>query len=155
MPESQFGQTPGSLAATLDELVALARHLRATPADAPKRLTRLEGLAQMLRYFTVPSFDLEAEDAGYPIGLNTRCSWHDCSRTWHDLDACLLNFAPRGEPPLWLCRDHHPPLSDGGIRPPGYQSDNASREEIELARREALAKLDREELRAVNPRVGG
>jgi len=153
MPESQFGQTPGSLAATLDELVALARHLRATPADAPKRLTRLEGLAQMLRYFTVPSFDLEAEDAGCPIGLNTRCSWHDCSRTWHDVDACLLNFAQRDEPPIWLCRDHHPPLTDGGVRPPGYQPDAVARDALESSRREVLSTITRDQLRVVNTRV--
>lgn len=158
MPESQFGTTPDSLVATLDELVALARHLRETPASIPDRLTRLEGLSQMLRYFTVdrliyslPSSTTES----WPIALTTHCAHATCSRTWRDHDACLLNFAPRDTPPIWLCRDHHPPLSDGGIRAPGYQTDTATRESIESSRKAALAKLSRDELRTVNPRVGG
>ncbi len=153
MPDSQFGHSPGTLGATLDELVALARGLRAQPDRVPASLTRLEGLCKMLGYFTMQRF--EPQDGQPAISTLTHCSWHDCSRTWRDYDACLLNFAPRGEPPIWLCRDHYPPLSDGGIRPPGWQPDTATREAVESARRDALARLSRDELRAVNPRVGG
>lgn len=129
MFDSQFGITPGSLAATLDELVALARGMRETPAIIPSRLTRLEGLAQMLAYFVAPHVPalIDPSDA-WPIALTTHCAHASCSRTWRDHDACLLNFAPRDTPPIWLCRDHHPPLRDGGIRPPGWQPDTASRE---------------------------
>ncbi len=153
MSESQFGNSPGTLSATLDELVALARALRAHPDRVPASLTRLEGLCQMLGYFTAQAVpDIDGQSA---ISALTHCAFHDCTRTWRDYDACLLNFAARGEPPLWLCRDHHPPLSDGGVRPPGYVTDEAAREGVESARRDALARLSRDELRAVNPRVGG
>lgn len=156
MTESQFGTTPGSLVATLDELVALARHLRETPASIPSRLTRLEGLSQMLAYFVAPRM-LALIDSGeqWPIALTTHCAHSGCSRTWRDHDACLLNFAPRDTPPIWLCRDHHPPLSDGGVRPAGWQNDTTTRESIESSRKAALAKLSRDELRTVNARVGG
>lgn len=111
----------------------------------------------MLAYFSIPQAphnNKEAHDT-WPIGLTTHCAHSGCSRTWRDYDACLLNFAPRDELPIWLCRDHHPPLSDGGIRPAGYQIDGATRESIEESRRVALAKLSREELRIVNTRIGG
>ncbi len=154
MSESQFGHSPGTLSATLDELVALARALRAQPARVPASLTRLEGLTKMLCYFSQPQCD--GMVSGQPVfSTLTHCSWHDCTRTWRDYDACLLNFAARGAPPIWLCRDHYPPLSDGGIRPPGWQPDTTTRESVEAARRDALARLSRDELRAVNPRVGG
>ncbi len=153
MSESQFGHSPGTLSATLDELVALARGLRAHPDRVPASLTRLEGLCQMLGYFTAPA---NTDTDGQPsISALTHCAFHNCTRTWRDHDACLLNFAVRGEPPIWLCRDHHPPPGDGGIRPPGYVTDTATREAVESARRDALARLSRDELRAVNPRVGG
>lgn len=149
--------THNTLATTLDDLVALARHLRATPDDVPSRLPRLEELHRMLTYFSTPT-----EVGGSvlttsqpPIGSLTHCAFHSCAHTWRDYDACLLNFAPRDEPPLWLCRDHHPPLSDGGIRPPGWQPDTPTRSELESARKSALARLSRDELRTVNPRVGG
>jgi hypothetical protein len=155
MPDSQFGHSPGTLAATLDELVALARALRAQPDRVPASLTRLEGLCKMLDYFVAPQIGLSDGDGQRPIYLDTHCSWHSCVRTWRDHDACLLNFAPRGEPPVWLCRDHHPPPGDGGIRPPGYVTDEATRESVESARRAALARLSRDELRAIIPRAGG
>ncbi len=154
MPDSQFGQSPGTLAATLDELVALTRALRAQPDRVPSSLTRLEGLCKMLDYFCQPKIT-EGRGDHYALANATHCSWHSCDRTWRDYDACLLNFAPRGEPPVWLCRDHHPPLSDGDVRPAGYQVDTATRESVESSRRDALARLSRDELRAVNPRVGG
>lgn len=157
MSESQFGESPGTLTATLNELVALARHLRSVPADIPARLTRLEGLAKILAYFTTPpeTGGTTVEASQPPIASETHCSFHDCSRTWRDADACLLNFARRGEPPLWLCRDHHPQLSDGGVRPPGWVADANTRDALEDARREALSRLSRDELRGVNPRAGG
>lgn len=154
MPESQYGTTPGSLAATLDELVALARHLRETPASIPSRLTRLEGLSQMLSYFVAPRMPALIDEQ-WPIAFTTHCAHSGCSHTWRDYDACLLNFAPRDTPPIWLCRDHHPPLSDGGIRSPGYQIDTTTRESIESSRKSALDKLNRDELRLVNTRIGG
>jgi hypothetical protein len=154
MFDSQFGQSPGTLAATLDELVTLARALRAQPDRVPASLTRLEGLCKMLDYFVAPTSGYLA--AGQPPVLNTtHCSWHDCSRTWRDHDACLLNFALRGEPPLWLCRDHHPPLEDGGIQHPGYQPEEAARNALETARTAVRAKLSREEMRLINTRIGG
>lgn len=155
MPESQFGQAPGSLAATLDELVALARHLRATPADIPGALTRLEGLQKMLDYFCAPRSAAGDAPDQCPIALTTHCAHASCSRTWRDYDACLLNFAKRDEPPIWLCRDHHPPLSDGGIRPPGWQPDTDTRAALETSRKDALASLTRDQLRVVNTRIGG
>lgn len=155
MPESQFGQAPASLADTLDELVALARHLRATPADINRSLTRLEGLHSMLSYFTIPREPVGDTGEAWPIALTTHCAHVSCGKTWRDFDACLLNFARRDEPPIWLCRDHHPPLSDGSIRPPGWYADDATRTALDLKRREALAKLTRDELRVVNRNAGG
>jgi hypothetical protein len=153
MSESQFGVAPSSLAETLDELVALARGLRESPSTIPSRLTRLEGLAQMLAKFTVTAPSGPPDT--WPIALNTHCAHVGCGRTWRDYDACLLNFARRDESPIWLCRDHHPPMNDGGIRPAGYQTDTATRESVESARKSALAKLSRDELRVVNTRAGG
>lgn len=154
MPESQFGPAPDSLVATLDELVALARHLKTTPASVPGRLSRLEGLSQMLRYFSSPPM-MQRDDSQPPVAVTTHCSFHNCSRTWRDADACLLNFARRGEPPIWLCRDHHPPLDKGTIRPPGWQPDTGTRDALEDARHEALSRLSRDDLKLVNPRAGG
>lgn len=154
MPESQFGHAPTSLADTLNELVALARHLRSTPADVPKSLTRLEGLQQMLYYFCAPSTSPDTAEQ-WPTALTTHCAHANCGKTWRDFDACLLNFARADEPPIWLCRDHHPPLNDGGIRPPGWKPDTATRDALETTRRDTLRKLTRDELRVVNPRAGG
>lgn len=154
MPESQFGTAPDTLEAALGELVALARHLRATPADISRSLGRLEGLAQMLRYFTLPTGSYVSPDQPM-LGPATACAFDGCLRTAHDLDACLLNFAPRGEVALWLCRDHHPPPGEGGIRPPGWTPPLSERDRTDAARTAALALLDREQLRLVNPRMQG
>jgi hypothetical protein len=155
MFNSQFGQSPGTLAATLDELVTLARALRAQPDRVPSSLARLEGLCKMLDYFCI-QHGIGVVDDGQPsISALTHCSWHDCARTWRDYDACLLNFARQGEPPLWLCRDHHPPLEDGGIQHPGYQPEEAARNALETARTAVRAKLSREEMRLINTRIGG
>lgn len=151
MPESQFGSTPGSLEETLNELVALARHLRATPENIRARLARLEGLCQMLAYFSAPSDEVPPDT--WPISLNTHCAHTSCSRTWRDHDACLLNFARTDEPPIWLCRDHHPPLSDGGIRPPGYQPNNDARASLDTLRRATLDKLTPAERSTINTRI--
>ena len=151
MPESQFGQSSGSLDATLAELVALARHLRTVPADVSSRLSRLEGLTQMLRYFSTPPM-LVAEGQP-PVATTTHCAFDGCTRTWRDEDACLLNFAPRDTPALWFCRDHHPPLAEGGIRPSGWTPPIAELERLEAARKAALAALNRDQLRLVNGRV--
>jgi hypothetical protein len=158
VPNSQFGQSTGTLAATLDELVTLARALRAQPDRVPASLTRLEGLAQMLGYFSQPKASARvvySDDGQPPVLVTTHCAWHDCARTWRDYDACLLNFARQGEPPLWLCRDHHPPLEDGGIQHPGYQPEEAARNALETARTAVRAKLSREEMRLINTRIGG
>lgn len=155
MPESQFGPAQ-YLAATLDELVALARHLRATPADIQSRLTRLEGLTKLLDYFSTPHYGITDPIDTWPIAVTTHCAHADCARTWRDADACLLNFAQRGEPPIWLCRDHHPPLSDGGVRPPGWSRDIAALAAEEAARAAVFAKIDRAtELQLINSRAGG
>lgn len=154
MPESQFGSSPGSLTATLDELVAFARHLRATPVDIPSRLTRLEGLTQLLSYFTSPP--AVTRDNSQPSRLvTTHCAFDACTRTWRDYDACLLNFAKRDEPPLWLCRDHHPPSDNGGIRPPGYQTDMLARAALEEARKAVRDKLSPAELVIINSCLKG
>jgi hypothetical protein len=155
MPESQFGQSPVSLEVALDELVALARHLRATPADVSSRLTRLEGLTQVLTYFSTPIRAVEDRDGTLRVLPHITCSFADCTQSSHDLDACLLNFAQRDEPPIWLCRDHHPPLGDGDIRPPGWAPPRTETERVEAERKAALSRLSRDQLRLVNSRVGG
>lgn len=156
MPDSQFGPAPTSLDAALGELVALARHLRETPASIPSRLSRLEGLTQILHYFTTPPIVSIDYDTQPPAARNCGCAFEGCTKLWSTQDACLINFARRGEPALWLCRDHHPPLTtDGGIRPPGWRPSLTESEATEAARKAALAKLTRAELRLVNSRMQG
>ena len=152
MAESQFGSSAGSLEATLSELVALARHLRASPESIRANLKRLEGLCQMLNYFSAPPSSDTPPDS-WPIALTTHCAHTACSHTWRDLDACFLNFARLGEPPIWLCRDHHPSLIEGGVRPPGYQPTAEWRAKQESLRRATLDKLTHAERSVINTRI--
>lgn len=62
-----------------------------------------------------------------PVSKSTahvKCSIHDCAITSSQLDACILNFAPRDTSPLWFCRAHHPPVP--GLPPPGFTKPHSS-----------------------------
>lgn len=108
----------------------------------------------MLDYFSTPRVPSDTPSDQWPIALTTHCSHISCGKTWRDYDACLLNFAPTDTPPIWLCRDHHPPTADGGIRPPGWQPDIATRTAVIDARDTALRKIDRAtDLPLLNSRV--
>ena len=49
---------------------------------------------------------------------HVKCAMLDCAVTSATRDACVLNFAPAGAPPIWFCRAHHPEVA--GLPPPGY-----------------------------------
>lgn len=50
-----------------------------------------------------------------PEILKPVCSEEGCNHDWRSPDACLLRIGQK-----WFCRDHHPRLKAGGVRPVGY-----------------------------------
>jgi len=147
MPQSQFGEATESLEQTIDQILKLVYGFREDHSKIRPGLTRLEGLAKMLDYFTLEKKGIELATETNKLE-EVQCSFEGCKYSSRTHDACLLLIGGR-----WFCRDHQPKLKEGGVRPPGYQPPTAERDKLEVARKEALGKLSREELRHINSRV--
>lgn len=134
-----------SLISTLNRLDKIGATIQRT--NFRDYISELRTIVALFEYYAQPQ-----EGVGPPttqfFGPQVKCE--ECEKTWATPDACLLHLNGR-----WLCRDHHPPLNDGGIRPPGYQPPAAERAALEENRRAVRAKLTREELRYINTRIGG
>lgn len=143
-------QNDTSLDATLRRLDEIAFAIaRVERYNFPKYLPELRSIVALLEYYAQPKEGIGPPTTPF-FGPQPSCQHDGCMITWKDHDACLLNFNGR-----WLCREHHPPLNDGGIRPPGYQPPSQEREDLEANRQAVRAKLSREELRYINTRIGG
>lgn len=112
-------------------------------------LPELRDILQLLEYHCTPKNGIDAPIVAL-FGPAVSCQEDGCMKSWRDHDACLLSF--NGS---WLCRDHHPPLKDGGIRPVGWIEPQDKRDETDMNRRAALATVSRAQLRLINSRVGG
>lgn len=135
-----------SLGATLGRLMSLTQWL--TPFNYQNHIAEIRDIIQLLEYHAASK---EGHQYVEPFcGPLVGCQAGNCARTWRDPDACLLFLNGK-----WLCRDHHPPLSDGGIHPPGYQPPAAELATLEEGRKAVRAKLTREEQRLINTRIGG
>lgn len=146
MMESQFGSATNSILETLNELQLITTEMQQNPACIPARLRRLEGLQQMLAYYIMPRNGVDPLES--PLIEDVKC--HKCNKSWRAPDACILKIDG-----AWLCRDHHPSLKDGGIRPAGWQPPQAVRNKLDKDRRAALKALSRDQLKLVNSRTGG
>lgn len=132
----------------LDQLLGLAEVMVANQGDIfPEDLQELDHLLALLRYHAHPVKGWEVREQLYQ---DIMCEAKDCSVDWAVEDGCLLNINGR-----WLCRDHQPELADGRVRPVGWQPPVSEREQLLASRRDALAKVSREELRLLNARIGG
>lgn len=137
-----------SLEATLRRLDQIGSHLRlpSTYKSFPDYLPELRNIISILEYHAQPKGGIELTETFF--GPQAHCHHDGCMKSWRDIDACLLNFSGR-----WFCRDHHPPITDGGIHPPGYQPPVAAREHLQTARQAVLKKISRDELKLVNTRI--
>jgi hypothetical protein len=117
--------------------------------EYPHFLQELRNLIQLLEYHAQP-----IEAGGAPtsafFGPQVVCSHDGCMNKWSTPDACLLLRDGK-----WLCRDHHPPLKEGNIQPPGYHPPRSILEDLEIRRKQARDKLSRDEMRLINTRIGG
>lgn len=82
---------------------------------------------------------------------HVKCSMHDCGVTSAIPDACLLNFAPRGDPPLWFCRNHHPRLD--GLPAAGWTPSLSATRDRALATIAAWNKLSPAERPLLNRNI--
>lgn len=139
-----------SLDYCLRRLDQIGSHLRlpSNRLSYPNFIAELRAIISLLEYHTCPKEGNEYLE-GFR-GPQVSCQYEGCTKTWRDDDACLLFLDNQ-----WLCRDHHPLLKKGGVRPPGYQPPIAARQSLEAARQAAYVKLSREERRLLNTRIGG
>ena len=139
-----------TLADITQELAERANYLDATnnAAEVRKYLPRLKELTGLLDYYTTPKTGYQP--ASHDLVYHVKCNHPGCTKTSADPDTCLLNFAPRNTPALWLCRDHHP---KGDIQPVGTQAPETDLEARRQATKVALDKLTPAERRLVNRNI--
>jgi len=82
---------------------------------------------------------------------NVTCSFDGCHTHAGIPDACILNFAPRDTPPIWLCRFHHPKLD--GLPAPGWTPPLAEQHARALATTAAWNKLTPSERPLLNRNI--
>lgn len=114
-----------------------------------EQLAELRDIIAILDYHSTPKEGVEPPITTF-FGPQPSCQADGCMKSWKDYDACMLNLNGK-----WLCRDHHPALRDGAIRPPGYHEPATTTAERDKLRQDALVKLSREESRLINTRIGG
>lgn len=130
---------------TIDHLVFLVKRMEWEPIYARESIPEIRKCMELLDYHTTPKKGWQPTESSF---LATGMSCNQCSKSWNTPDACLLNFNG-----VWLCREHHPPLSDGGVRPPGYSTPMADQEKLDAARKEVFLKLSVEERKLINSRI--
>lgn len=114
-----------------------------------EQLVELRNIIALLTYHSTPKEGVEPLITPF-FGPQPSCQADGCMKSWKTPDACMLNFAGK-----WFCRDHHPPLEDGGIQPVGYYEPALKTTERDKLRKAALAKLSSEESHVINTRIGG
>ena len=89
--------------------------------------------------------------AEYRRAANVVCSAPGCHIHAGVPDACLLNYARPGDPPLWFCRVHHPRVE--GLNPPGWTPPRSVAAERERITALAWSKLTPPERSAINRNI--
>lgn len=131
---------------TLTRLAKLSLELCENPDFVPSRLKELQDILQLLQYH---SMSKSPGDIKPPARIdNVKCSVEDCTCNSTQPDACILRFGNE-----WRCRDHHPPLKSGQIRPVGWTDTETARNEVEERRSKVLEKVAPNERYLINRNI--